>query len=592
MRGDLNSDAIEIDVRVTNTGDMAGKEVVQIYATPEYYEGGIEKAYVDLVGFEKTGLLAPAGQEGSEQVVTVTVDPYEIASYDWNDANGDGKTGYILEHGKYELKLMDNSHDLVAVAATFELNDDIYIENDPVTGTAITNLFDDVAGQEETEPVQYLSRADFAATFPVRDNIGDNTGRAASAAVQAAADKNNIVYESDENAETIVTGKENGLRLFTLKDGTFATQAQLEGDLQAGEEIVLNEELFMQLYADDDSPLWDELLDQLTFDEMLGLVTESQFGTKAVESIGLIATNHTDGPQGISSFSTDGGKGINYPVQEYIAQTWNKEIAAKQGTLFGREARIGGVAGMYAPAANIHRTPYCGRNFEYYSEDGYLSGMMASNVIYSAREQGIFMYMKHFALNDQEQFRGENTTSLMTWSNEQAIREIYVKPFEIAVKQGRATAIMTSFNRIGATWTGASKALLTDLLRNEWGFKGSTITDLHMDFGFALPGGMNMDEWWMNGEQGIRAGQDSWLVMAGVGNRPSLDTSDPTTQNAMRESVKHIIYTVAQSNVSPNVLEPTWFYIALPIDIVVGLAIVGYAVFMVVKARKNKNKTA
>ena len=593
VRGNLDSDVIEVDVRVTNVGDTAGKEVVQIYATPEYYEGGIEKAHVDLVGFEKTALLAPNGQEGSEQVVTVEVEPYEIASYDWDDADGDGKTGYVLEEGKYELKLMDNAHDLVQMAATFELEKDIYIEEDPVTGAKIQNLFDDVAGQEETQPVQYLSRADFAGTFPQRENTESSTGRAASSAVKAVSDKNNIQYSNDANAQPIVTEQENNLRLFTLADGTFATQAQLEGDLADGQELVLNEELFSQLYADDDSPLWDDLLDQLSLDEMKGLIVEAQFGTHAIESIGLLATHHSDGPQGVSSFSAgDGGKGINYPVQEYIAQTWNKEIAAKQGNLFGREARVGGIAGMYAPAANIHRTPYSGRNFEYYSEDGFLSGQMAAKVIHAGREQGIFMYMKHFALNDQDQFRGENTTSLMTWSNEQAIREIYVKPFEIAVKEGNATAIMTSFNRIGATWTGASKALLTDLLRTEWGFKGSTITDLHMHYGVSFAG-VNYDEWWMNSEQGIRAGQDSWLVLADVGIRPELDLENATTQNAMRESVKHIIYTVAQSNVSPNVVEPTWFYIALPIDIAVGVLIAAYAVFIVVKAKqKGKEEKA
>ena len=325
---------------------------------------------------------------------------------------------------------------------------------------------------------------------------------------------------------------------------------------------------------------------------MKEIITDAAFGTDAIESIGLMATHHTDGPQGLSSFSADGGKGVNYPVQEYIAQTWNTEIAAAQGTMFGREAKIGGISAMYAPAVNIHRTPYAGRNFEYYSEDGFLAGTMAGRVVSKAKEQGLIMYVKHFALNDQEQYRGENTTSLLTWSREQAMREIYLKPFELAVKEGGAAGIMSSFNRIGSVWSGASKALLTDLLRTEWGFTGSVISDMHMHFGFAL-GEMNMDEWWMNGEQGIRAGQDMWLTIAGIGRRQKLKTSNPTTQRAMRESLKHIIFTVVQTDIVPNRAESSWFYYALPADLVFGALIVLYAVFIIRKARKSRRaKTA
>lgn len=536
VRGDLRSDSIEIDVLVTNTGDVAGKEVVQIYATPEYYDGGIEKAFVDLVGFEKTSLLAP----GASETVTVSVDPFEIASYDWNDANNDGRTGYILEHGTYELKLMENSHDLISVAATFELNDDVLIDEDPVTGTEITNLFDDVAGQEETEPVQYLSRADFAGTFP-EANIS-LVGRAASTAVLAAAD----TEVEDEDLPAITTGAENGVTVEDVK------------------------------LLDPDDAMWDQLLDNLTIEEMVPFIVDARFTTPEIERIGLSSTVMIDGPQGLSGWMV-GVSGTNYPVQEYIALTWNKEIAAEQGDLLAREARASNVSGLLAPAVNIHRTPYSGRNFEYYSEDGYLSGQMAAQVAYAAREQGVTVFVKHFALNDQEQFRGEYYTSLFTWCNEQAMREVFLKPFELAVKEGRATGIMSSFNRVGATWTGASKALLTDLLREEWGFRGAVVTDLYV-------GAMN-NEWWMDIEQGIRAGNDMWLTAFVSGE---IDSSDLDNQYYMRECMRHIIYMVSQSTVSPHSPEPDWFYhVALPIDIVVGVLILGYAGIIVYKAVKK-----
>ncbi len=536
VRGDLRSDSIEIDVLVTNTGSAAGKDVVQIYATPEYYEGGIEKAFVDLVGFEKTSLLQPE----ESVTVTVTVDPFEIASYDWNDANNDGRTGYILEHGPYELKLMENAHDLIDVAETYELDEDILIDEDPVTGAEIENLFDDVAGQEETEPVEYLSRADFAGTFPEANT--SLVGREASDAVKAAA--NTDVTDTDIPA--ITTGANNGVTVEDVK------------------------------LLDPTDPLWDELLDNLTVEEMVPFIVDARFTTPAIERIGLDGSVMIDGPQGLNGWMV-GVSGTSYPVQEYVALTWNKDIANKQGELLAREARASNVSGLLAPAVNIHRTPYSGRNFEYYSEDGFLAGKMAAQVSYAAREEGVTVFVKHFALNDQEQFRGEYYTSLFTWSNEQAMREIYLKPFEIAVKEGRSTGIMSSFNRVGATWTGASRVLLTDLLRTEWGFKGSVVTDLYV-------GAMN-NEWWMDIEQDIRAGNDMWLTAFVAGE---IDSSDPGNQYYMREAMRHIIYTISQSTVSPQTPEPDWFFhVALPIDIVVGVLILGYAGFIVWKAVKK-----
>ncbi len=537
--GDLNSDEIVISVKVTNTGSVAGKEVVQVYATPEYYSGGIEKAYVDLVGFNKSGLLQP----GESETVTVTVSPFEIASYDWNDANGDGRTGYVLERGAYQLKIMDNSHELSTVAAEFNLNRDIFFEDDPVTGMPIMNLFDEAAGGGESEQIVYLSRADFAGTFP--KPAAGNTGRAASEAVKAAS---KITVEDDPNAVPVVTGAKNGL---TLDD---------------------------VVGLDYDDPKWDDLLDQLSLADMESIVTNGAFGTSELESIGMKATVHADGPQGVSAWMF-GVSGTSYPVQMYVAQTWNPEIAREQGRLFAEECRTSNVSAMYAPAVNLHRTPYSGRNFEYYSEDGFLSGKMAASVVYAAREGGVFMFIKHFGLNDQETFRGEKFTSLFTWSNEQAIREVFLKPFELAVKEGRTTAIMTSFNRVGSKWTGSNKALVTDLLRTEWGFRGMTITDLFMT---------GNNEWWMDLEQGVRAGQDLWLTLFVTPGELQIDETNPTAQQAMREAIHHIAYTVAQCEVSPQEPQPNWFYhLALPIDIVWGVGLVVYLVFLIRKPKSQ-----
>ena len=540
VTGNLNSDEIVVEVSVKNTGNVAGKDVVQLYATAPYTPGGIEKATVDLIGFGKTKLLQP----GDSEVVTIRVDPFEIASYDWNDANGDGKTGYVLESGTYELKLMENAHELIAVAATFELSGKIDFDRDSVTGAQIKNLFDEAAGLDETEPVKYLSRADFAGTFPAPKDT--TVGRAASDAVKAAGD---LAYEDDPDAKAIVTGVDHALTMEDVKGLAY------------------------------DDPTWDRLLEQLTLEEMQTLITSGAYSTPEIPSIGLSATAESDGPQGINAWIID-MTGVSYPVEMYIGQTWNVDIAAEQGHLIGREARAAGVTGMYSPAVNIHRTPYSGRNFEYYAEDGYLSGEMAASNIYAAREEGILMFVKHFALNDQEHYRGEYFTSLFTWSNEQAMREIYLKPFELAVKKGHTLAVMSSFNRIGATWAGASHALLTDLLREEWGFTGMVITDMFV--------GSRNNEWWMNGEQGIRAGQDLWLAMWFGPGDLEFDQTNPTTQNAMRAACKNILYAFSQSEISPAAPRADWFYFgALPIDAVWLAGMIVYAIFIFRKPKKK-----
>lgn len=544
VEGELDSDIITIQVNVKNTGDAAGKEVVQIYATAPYNKGGIEKPLVDLVGFAKTGELNP----GEEQTVTIEIDPFEIASYDYNDANQDGKTGYILEQGDYELKLMSDSHNVIDVAKEYQLNKDIFIASDPVTGAEVENLFKDTDGSLETEEITYLSRSDFKGTFPV----SDPAARAASEAVLEGL-KNKSADDSD--AEEIVTGAENGI-----------TMDQLIG-------------------LEYDDPLWEDFLDQLTMEDMLTLTKQGGFKTAAIERLGVTGTTATDGPQGINAWwafmsGMEAINGVSYPSQIYLAQTWSIELIEAQADAIAKECSAYNLSGMYAPAMNIHRTPYSGRNFEYFSEDGFLSGKMGAAYCYSMRENGIMTYIKHFALNDQESWRGERFTGLFTFCDEQAMREIYLKPFEISVKEGKTTAVMSSFNRIGYTWSGGNKALCTDLLRDEWGFNGVVLTDMY-----------SLGNSFQDYNQGLRAGNDLWLTFFGSDAELKCDTENLTTQNSLRKSAHNIIYAVSQCSVVPAEIQPDWWYhVGLPVDIICGILLVVLIGFTIRKSKKKSVK--
>lgn len=543
VNGNLSSDQIEVQVKVTNVGNRTGKEVVQLYATPPYTKGGIEKSAVDLVGFAKTGELQP----GEEETVTILVDPFEIASYDYNDANQDGKTGYILERGTYELKLMSNAHDLIAVAETFNLSSDILIDKDPASGVVIANLFDEADGHFETSPVTYLSRSDFTGTFPAPNP----TARSASDMVREGLKNQG---KDDPNATPIVTGANNNIMMDQL------------------------------IGLDYDDPLWNDFLDQLTLDEMTTLTKQGGFKTEAIERLGVTGTTATDGPQGVNAWwaflSGMTISGVSYPSQIYLAQTWNVELVKDQAKAIAAECAAYNLSGMYAPAVNIHRTPYAGRNFEYYSEDGFLSGKLAVAYCYAMRENGIMTYLKHFALNDQESWRGERFTGIFTFSNEQAMREVYLKPFELAIKEGETTALMSSFNRVGYDWSGGSVSLCTDLLRNEWGFRGLVLTDMY-----------SVDNTFQSYEQGLRAGNNLWLTFFGSDAELSCDISNPTTQNGLRESAHSILYAVSQASVTPAEIVPNWWYhVGMPIDIVCGVLLVAFVGFTIYQAKKGSQK--
>ena len=502
--------AIEMTVEVKNTGAVAGKDVVQVYYTAPYTVGGIEKSHVVLAGFAKTSLLQP----GASEKVTVTFAPEDMASYDET-----GAKAYVLEAGTYQIKLMNNAHDVIdqreyEVPATITYSGDNARSTDLV---AATNEFEDVA---QGQIKQYVSRADWEGTLPTTRTDGKT-----ASAETVAAKENTPVYENNDSDQPI-TIADHGL---TLEDMTG---------------------------LDYDDPKWNDLLEQLSVDDMTNMISNGGWSTPEVASVGKPATNDLDGPAGINSLVSS-LKGVSFPSEVIVGSSWNTDLAQRFGTAFGAEAAANHVVGLYAPGMNIHRTPFSGRNFEYYSEDGLLSGKMGAAMVQGVDSQGVYTYIKHFALNDQE----SNRLSISVWANEQSIREIYLKPFELSVKEGGTTAVMSSYSRLGNTWAGASKALLTDVLRNEWGFHGMVVTDSAMG-----------NTSWMDINLALRAGGDMMLCLMGV----KLDSSSNTAQQAMRRACHNILYTQANSIAIAAAVDntPYWLILLAIVDSILLIAIV------------------
>ena len=502
--------AIEMTVEVKNTGAVAGKDVVQVYYTAPYTIGGIEKSHVVLAGFAKTSLLQP----GASEKVTVTFAPEDMASYDET-----GAKAYVLEAGTYQIKLMHNAHDVIdqreyEVPATITYSGNNARSTDLV---AATNEFEDVAqGQIQ----KYVSRADWEGALPTTRTDGKT-----ASAETVAAKENTPVYENNDSDQPI-TIADHGL---TLEDMTG---------------------------LDYDDPKWNDLLEQLSVEDMTNMISNGGWSTPEVASVGKPATNDLDGPAGINSLVSN-LKGVSFPSEVIVGSSWNTDLAQRFGTAFGAEAAANHVVGLYAPGMNIHRTPFSGRNFEYYSEDGLLSGKMGAAMVQGVDSQGVYTYIKHFALNDQE----SNRLSLSVWANEQSIREIYLKPFELSVKEGGTTAVMSSYSRLGNTWAGASKALLTDVLRNEWGFHGMVVTDSAMG-----------NTSWMDINLALRAGGDMMLCLMGV----KLDSSSNTAQQAMRRACHNILYTQANSIAIAAAVDntPYWLILLAIVDSILLIAIV------------------
>lgn len=516
---------VTVTATVTNTGDKAGKDVVEVYYNPPYTDGGIEKASKNLAGFEKTKELQP----GESQKVTVKFDDDDMASYDYK-----GAKAYVLEKGDYDISIQSDSHHMIDHKA-ITVKDTVTYDSDSNTHngdkTVATNQFDDVVGD-----VTYLSRADHFANYKEATAAPTNFEMSDKAKETFYNNSNYDPKKFDKDSDKMpTTGAKNGLKL---------------------------SDMYGKDYDDAD---WDKLLDQLTFDDMDNLIANGGYGTPAVKSVGKIQLTDADGPASLNNNFTGVGS-IGFPASTAFACTWNRDLAKQFGEMIGDMAHDMHVAGWYAPAMNIHRNAFSGRTFEYFSEDSLLSGVMASSEISGAKSKGVYSFMKHFALNDQETKR---TEMLCTWTNEQAMREIYLKPFEMSVKEGGAQAVMSSFNYIGNTYAGADSALLQTVLRGEWGFKGFVLTDYFGGYGY------------QNADQEVRAGNDSMLATTKITNH--ITDKSATSVKAMRQAAHNILYTAANSwqyaNGEPKVATPIWktaMYVAWGVTavLVIGLEIV------------------
>ena len=524
-----NDKAFSLTVNVKNTGDKySGKDVVEVYLTAPYVAGGIEKPYVQLVGFAKSPLLAP----GQDADVTVTFNGYDFASYDYNDANHNDFKGYELDAGHYEIKVMKNSHESVLTRA-FELSEGVKYEKDLKTNTKVENLFDDVSFEDKYGLDSVMSRNDFENTFPVNEILAGNN------------EKRTVSPEFMEKIKSTETNNPIA-KDTTIKMPDQATVGSPDGTLKIYDLIQFDEEDHLlrdeegTIIVDYNDERWKEYLDLLTIDEMMDFEMKGAFHTGALPSIGLVSGFATDGPVGFVYFmaqiesQSPVYETCSYASECVIAATWNVDLAKEMGVSVGNEAIIGNArgdgrpyCGWYAPAVNLHRSPFGGRDFEYYSEDPVLSGKLAINVIKGARSKGVYCHLKHFAVNEQE----TNRSGVCTWLTEQSLRELYLKPFEMSVKEGGTMAIMSSFNRIGSLWTGGDYRLLTKILRQEWGFNGMVICDFNT-------------EPFMNTKQMIYAGGDLNLAVT-----PAYWT--PTTAadyEVVRLAAKNIIYTTVRSN--------------------------------------------
>lgn len=611
--GDLNSkdSKVNITVTVTNTGTEKGRDTVELYVHKPYYKGGIEKPYVELVDFAKTEEITVGGTAE----VKFTVSAYDLASYDYNDANSNGIKGYELEEGDYTFFISSDSHvaenaydsKVIADVKYNNVEKCLYFPEAADKDTKVENryTYDEKAegGISYYDDSQYrlddvrltntkgkqvtrkgMSRSNFTRTFPTALGKADKDEREVGAEKDGKTEKKALEDMSSNNTKIAGIAKEH--------------QQGKSSDLKLRD--LVDPKTGKADYNDD---RWDELLDKLTFKEMLELVNNGAFQTVAIESIHKNLTNDSDGPIGFVNFMP--GKMESYKnnttfaCEIVISSTWNKDLAYRMGKVVGENGLFGDVdgnklpySGWYAPAVNLHRSPFSGRNFEYYSEDPILSGKLAVNTINGIKQYGVYSTLKHFALNDQE----TNRAGISTFCTEQALRELYLKPFEIAVKGNDnpdevatakadgitkyegTTGIMSSFNRIGTKWTGGDYRLMTEILRNEWGFKGLVICDYKTD-----P--------YMNARQMLYAGND--LILTSMGNLMWNDAKADNAQDVevLRIAAKNILYTVANSNgVQTDIIgyNMEWWRaltIALDVIVPVGLAVWGF--FAIRKALKN-----
>ena len=526
---------ISVDVEVTNTGDVAGKDVVEVYYKPPYTNGGIEKSSANLIEFAKTDLLQP----GESQTVTVTFSIEDMASYDENNAKA-----YVLEKGDYVISINSDSH-TVLDQKTYTADKDVVYKGENKRAsddTAATNVFEDAKGD-----ITYLSRADHFANYeeataaPASAELGEPY--VSEYHLNSNFDK--TTYLNDEDVMP-TTGADNGLTLADMRD------------------------------ADYDDPRWEKLLDQLTVDEMENMIAMAGYQTAAMDSVGKVATLDFDGPAAINNNFTGVGS-IGFPIEVVVASTWNKELAQAWGECMGKISQEMGAEGWYAPGMNTHRTAFGARNYEYFSEDGVLAGNMGAKAVEGARKYGVYSYIKHFAL-----YEG-NAKMVSVWSNEQAIREIYLKPFEISVKQGGANAVMVSWSFLGDKWTGECSNLINTVLREEWGFRGMALTDFFRNNGHGF----------MNADAALANGVDVMLSTFNGEENNVANPEHPTSVLQMRNACKNVMYTVVSSWAYDGEHEETgmenWKKAGIGIDIVIALFMAGMEVLVIRGYKKRKN---
>ena len=535
--GDLEEkDAqISVDVEVTNTGDVAGKDVVEVYYKPPYTNGGIEKSSANLIEFAKTDLLQP----GESQMVTVTFSIEDMASYDENNAKA-----YVLEKGDYVISINSDSH-TVMDQKTYTADKDVVYKGENKRAsddTAATNVFEDAKGD-----VTYLSRADHFANYEEATAAPESTelGEPYVSEYHLNSNFDKTTYLNDEDVMP-TTGADNGLTLADMRD------------------------------ADYDDPRWEKLLDQLTVDEMANMIAMAGYQTAAMDSVGKVATLDFDGPAAINNNFTGVGS-IGFPIEVVVASTWNKELAQAWGECMGKISQEMGAEGWYAPGMNTHRTAFGARNYEYFSEDGVLAGNMGAKAVEGARKYGVYSYIKHFAM-----YEG-NAKMVSVWSNEQAIREIYLKPFEISVKQGGANAVMVSWSFLGDKWTGESSNLMNTVLRDEWGFRGMALTDFFRNNGHGF----------MNADAALANGVDVMLSTFNGEENNVANPEHPTSVLQMRNACKNVMYTVVSSWAYDGEHEETgmenWKKAGIGIDIVIALFMAGMEVLVIRGYKKRKS---
>lgn len=521
--GDASASEIELGTTITvpvtvkNTGSVAGKEVVQLYASAPYTLGGIEKAHKVLVGFAKTKLLQP----GESETVTVSFDPYSAASYDYRDANSNGFSGYELEAGEYTLYVSRNAHESEKAIA-LNLAADVQIGTDPTTDSEVVNRYTDSENflDSDWQLDTMLSRADWEGTWPTPQTAQQHAGTDRLYEEIRSEEHNNPTdFDSEEYPWF---GEEPTL---TLRDLLPSAEAE-------GYEPVVS-------YDDE---RWEELMMGCDEEEMIALINNGAYHTLAMENVGLPATIHGDGPSGFTCFmSKEQVNGTcQYVSEPVMASTWNINLMNELGEAIGEEGTIGDKAtgqpysSIYAPGVNIHRSPFGGRCSEYFSEDPFISGMMGAAEVQGIQSRGVLPTVKHFVANEQETHRSIGGD--LSWLSEQALREIYLKPFEYTVKLGETRGIMTSFNRIGTRWTGGDYRLLTEILRSEWGFNGLVICDFNTIPQYMIPRMM----FYAGGSLDLATQQSAMWT--------DCDTSDAGDAIVLMRAVKDVMYALVNSN--------------------------------------------